>query len=111
MGVTVTTFRPVDFAVLGLTGARITLRCCPAPPSAAAESGHPRFAGVAMAVALFGAWFTVPWKRKNRRATQEFNVLWPGRVALELTVAVWVVRSVCWSHLYVVMHVLHPNAT
>ncbi|GAB4816345.1 hypothetical protein N2152v2_003391 [Parachlorella kessleri] len=64
---TINSFRAADYAVLGVAGAGI-------------------------AFALFGAWFTIPWRRRSRRAeiTREFNILWQGRATLELFCALWV---------------------
>lgn len=60
-------YRPADYAVIGA-------------------------AGLAAVFALFGAWFTIPWRRRSRTAkgTREFNPLWRGRAALELLCALWV---------------------
>ena len=50
-------------------------------------------AGGAALAALLGAAYSVPWRRANRRAkgAREFNVLWRGRAALALLLALWAV--------------------
>lgn len=65
--ITIDSWKPIDIAILGITGATVLFTA-------------------------FGAWYTIPWRRKSRReeSTKEFNVFWQGRAVLELFFAFWV---------------------
>lgn len=92
-----TAFEPVDWAVLGASGAQFgsggqtRRQGAPAPPTA--RRSPCSAAGVTVLFALAACLHSVPWRRGGGKdATRSFSILWRGRAVLALMCAATAVR-------------------